>query len=112
MAGKTRRRLQVRLLAFPFFLFGVMLVKIVFQDSGRDPCPLYQDVLIEWKVASEKKDGYIWFEVGCPCLTEGRCQVSKEPCPSDKIQEELGLLRLRRASAFLPLHPFQQKNKA
>jgi hypothetical protein len=84
---------------------------MLFQDSGRDSCPFYENVFIEWKVAAEKKDGCIVFEVNCPCLTEGRCQVNKQPCPSDKIQEELGLLRLWRASAFLKLHPFRRKDK-
>jgi hypothetical protein len=88
-----------------------MLVKIVFQDSGKDPCPFYEDVLIEWKVAPEKKDGYTWFEVSCPCLTEGRCQVNKQPCPGEKIQEQLGLLRLWRASTFLEFHPFRRKSQ-
>jgi hypothetical protein len=87
-------------------------VTILFQDAGRDPCPLYEDVLINWKVSPEKKDGYTWFIVSCPCLSEGRCQVNKQPCPSDKIQEQLGLLRLWRASGFLKLHPFRRKDKA
>lgn len=89
-----------------------MFVKIVCQDSGRDPCPFYEDVFIEWKVAPEKEDGYTWFIVSCPCLSEERCEVSKQPCLGEKIQEQLGLLRLWRASGFLKLHPFRRKDQA
>jgi len=66
----------------------------LFPDSGTDPCPFHEDVLIKWEVKETEKG--IDQTFSCPALNDGRCQVDQAPCPTEKLVEYAGLLHLRR----------------
>jgi hypothetical protein len=71
-----------------FFLFGVMLVKIAFQDSGRDACPFCRKPVSSAEFSDHTRN--------CPALLakrQLRCEEGELPPHLKEV--------LRRKGSFL-----------